>query len=67
MSGDGLGGDPDTGLGFDAGPQFEVAQRVQPVVGERAVRVDRAAQDQAGLLGHQPPKPGGPLVLRQRP
>src|SRR5262249_27105692 len=62
---DRLGRDADTGLGFDAGAQLQVAQRVQPVVGERPVRVDRATQDQAGLLGDQLAQPGGPLVGRQ--
>src|SRR5262245_44166345 len=57
VGGDDLRGYSYSGLGFDASPQFEVAQRVQAVVGERAVGIYRAAQDQAGLLRYQAPQP----------
>ena len=53
-------------FGLDAGAQFEVAQRVEAVLGERTVRIDAAAQDQADLIGDQTPKPGGPFVPGQR-
>ena len=52
-------------LALDAGAQFEVAQRVEAVLGERTVRIDGATQNQADLLGDQTPKSGGPLVQGQ--
>ena len=45
--------------------QFEVAQRVQSVLGQRMVGIDVAAQDQTDLLGEQTPQPAGPLIERQ--
>ena len=47
---------------LDAGAQFEGAQRVNAVLGERPVGIDAATQDQADLIGDQTPQPGGPLV-----
>ena len=37
------------------------------MVGERTVRVHRAAQDESGLLCNQTSEPGRPLVLWQQP
>ena len=56
----GAGADP--GFSFDAGAQFEIAQRIESVVGERTIGVDGAAQDQADLLGDQTTKSARPLV-----
>ena len=64
--GDVSGADAYARFGLDAGAQFEVAQRVQTVLGQRAVRIDRATQNQTDLIGDQAPQPGGPLVRRQR-
>ena len=64
--GDVRGDDADSRFGLDAGAQFEVAQRVKAVLGQRTVRVDGATQDQADLLGDQTPEPAGPLVRGQR-
>lgn len=52
-------------FGLDTGAQFEVAQRVEAVLGQRAVRVDRAPQTQADVVRYQPPEAGGPLVERE--
>ena len=57
-SGDVLGVDAYSGFVLDARAQFEVAQRVEAVLGERTVRIDGATQNQADLLGDQTPKPG---------
>ena len=39
--------------------QFEVAQRVEAVLGKRLVRVDIATQAQTDLLREQTPQPSG--------
>ena len=44
---------PDAGLGFDMGPQLQVAQGIKAVLGERTIGVDRPAQDEAHLVGDQ--------------
>ena len=59
------GRDAYSGFGLDVGAQFEGAQRVQAVLGERPVGIDGATQDQADLVGDQTPQPGGPLVAGQ--
>src|SRR5665213_478408 len=58
-------GDANSRLGLDMDAQFEVAQRVEAVLGKRLVRVDVATQAQTDLLREQTPQPRGPLVKRQ--
>ena len=65
VRGDGLGGEANSGLGLDPGTQFEVAQRVETVIGERAVGVDGASQDRPDLLADQMPKTAGPFLRGQ--
>ena len=55
----------DPGFRFDAGAQFQVAQRIEAVLGQGTVRVDSAAQNQADLFGDQAPEAGWPLVERK--
>ena len=63
---DRLGADADTGLRLDGGAQLQRPQRIQTVLGERAIRVDRAAQDETDLVGDQTAQPVRPLVGGQR-
>ena len=60
--GDVAGSEAYSRFGLDAGTQFEGAQRVNAVLGERPVGIDATTQDQADLIGEQTPQPGGPLV-----
>ena len=49
--GDFAGSKANTRFRLDAGTQFEGAQRVNSVLGERPVGIDVATQDQADLIG----------------
>src|SRR5262249_52301710 len=64
--GDLRGTDGYPGFRFDPGAQFQVAQRIQPVLAQRPIRIDGAPQQQADLIRYQPPDHAGPLVLRRR-
>lgn len=63
--GDLCGTDAYTRFGFDAGPQLQVAQGIQTIVGQRPVRINGSPQQQADLVRYQPPDCAGPLFAGQ--
>src|ERR1700758_3556009 len=64
--GDVAGGDAYRRFVLEIVAQLEVGQRVEAVLGEGTVRIDRAAQDLAEFVRHQTPEPREPFLLRQR-
>ena len=50
---------------LDVSAQLQGAKGIQTVIGERAIGIDRPAQDEADLVGDQAAQPVRPLVLGQ--